>query len=222
MDTVTPLAFLSHSKSGKELAAHLKLLLTRKGIDAFVAHEDIEPAKEWDSVILEQLRACDVFFPILTSDFPKSLWADQETGVAVGLGKVIIPLKVDIDPYGFIAKYQAHKLPSALNSAAGWKLFQIMERNERLRPKVRGGLIREFGRSHSFKEAGDRAERLTEIDSWERPEIEEILKVSGENDQIHHSFAARRSITGIIAKYKHKMSPRAKAWALRFQDLIIG
>jgi hypothetical protein len=220
VDTVTPLAFLSHSKGGKQMAIHLKHYLRLTGTDSFVAHEDIEPSQEWASVILEQLRACDVFFPILTSDFPKSDWADQETGVAVGLEKVIIPLKVDIDPYGFIAKYQAHRLRETLGAAAGWKLFKVMEKNEKLRSKVRGGLIRVFAGSGSFKEAGDIAGHLSEIESWDPAEIEAILKASTENDQIHHSYSAQRTIRAMISKYKNKMTARAKVYVALFLDIV--
>jgi TIR domain-containing protein len=218
-DPITPLAFLSHSRGGKEIAARLKLMLGVYGTHAFVAHEDIQPAKEWGSVILEQLRACDVFLPVLTADFPRSNWADQETGVAVGLGKLVIPLKVEIDPYGFIAKYQAHRLPANPGFSTSWKLIRIMENNERLGPKVRGGLIKMFSMSMSFDDAGEKAEKLSEIDSWEPIEIEALLKVSTENSQINQSFAARRKILSMISKYKSKMTTRAKMYGALFHDI---
>jgi hypothetical protein len=48
----------------------------------------------------------DVLIAILTTGFKDSNWTDQEIGVAIGRDVLIIPIRRDLNPYGFIAKLQ--------------------------------------------------------------------------------------------------------------------
>ncbi|MEM2058884.1 MAG: toll/interleukin-1 receptor domain-containing protein [Thermoproteota archaeon] len=101
------LLFISHSHKDKETASYIKSELRDFDIDAFVAHEDISPTEEWQKVILEKLKQCTGILLLLTEDFKNSDWTDQETGFALALNKIIIPIKITIDPYGFVSRYQA-------------------------------------------------------------------------------------------------------------------
>ena|SRR2546422_1977921 len=104
--------FVSHSHHEKEIAGWIKGELERFGAFGFVAHEDINPTEEWQGAILKNLKECDVFLALLSGNFATSDWTDQESGIAIALGKVIVPVKVNLDPYGFIGKYQALKWDS--------------------------------------------------------------------------------------------------------------
>jgi gas vesicle structural protein len=75
----------------------LKDCLTEYGLDVFLAHEDIAQSAAWVQTILAELKAADVFLPLLTDNFPGSKFTDQETGLAVAGDKLTIPLKVHID-----------------------------------------------------------------------------------------------------------------------------
>lgn len=111
-------AFLSYSRLDKKLAGHIKHALKECGIEAFLAHEDVEPSVEWVEEIKTELETCNIFLPILTNNFHNSDWTDQETGIAFTRDKLIIPLKVKKDPYGFISKIQAFSLdPNAIVSS---------------------------------------------------------------------------------------------------------
>src|SRR5574337_2156399 len=99
--------FLSHISSVKQLMSEIREALTSKGVDVFVAHEDIEPTKEWVSEIELALETCDALAAFLTDDFHNSLWTDQEVGFCVKRRILIIPVKIDRDPYGFLGRYQA-------------------------------------------------------------------------------------------------------------------
>ena len=76
-------------------------------MDGFVAHEDIEPTAEWKDVIEAALHSCDAMCALLTVDFPKSPWCDQECGVVTARGIVIVPVDLGKKPYGFVNKFQA-------------------------------------------------------------------------------------------------------------------
>ena len=90
----------------KQRAAKLSERLARYGVHAFVAHEDIEPTKEWQIEIERALRSCDALCAFLTPEFVESKWCDQEVGFVVEARKLVVPLRMGADPHGFIGKYQ--------------------------------------------------------------------------------------------------------------------
>ena len=99
--------FLSHISAFKEKASALQAALAWFGVSAFVAHEDIEPTREWQSEIEVALRSMDAMVPLLVPGFQESAWCDQEVGCAVALGVPVVPVRKGLDPYGFIGKFQA-------------------------------------------------------------------------------------------------------------------
>ncbi len=98
--------FVSHISSHKVEIAALKGDLRRYGVDSFVAHEDIEPSLEWQAEIEEALRSMHAMSAILTDDFHDSKWTDQEVGIALGLGVLIVPVRAPDVPYGFMESFK--------------------------------------------------------------------------------------------------------------------
>jgi hypothetical protein len=85
--------FISHPSQEKERAGKLSHYLAPFGIEAFVAHNDVEPTEEWQDEIEKALLSCQALCAILTPDFVNSRWCDQEVGMVVAQRKLIIPLK---------------------------------------------------------------------------------------------------------------------------------
>jgi hypothetical protein len=98
--------FLSHVSEDKKQVAAIKIALSQCGISAFVAHQDIEPTKEWVDVILEALETCHAMAALLTPLFHESKWTDQEIGYCLRRGIPILPVRLGIDPYGFLGRFQ--------------------------------------------------------------------------------------------------------------------
>ncbi len=99
--------FVSHISKDKDKAMRLKECLASYGISGFVAHEDILPTLEWQKEIERALYTMDAFLAIHTPGFSKSVWTQQEIGIAVGRRTKIISLKMGEDPTGFISHQQA-------------------------------------------------------------------------------------------------------------------
>ncbi len=59
--------FLSHTHVYKANAHRLKVALRKYSIDAFVAHDDIEPTKEWQLEIERALWTADALAALLTT-----------------------------------------------------------------------------------------------------------------------------------------------------------
>ena len=87
--------------------AQLKMSLLDYGVDAFVAHEDIEPTLESRGEIEEALRSTHALTAILTDDFHSSYWTDHEVGIALGLERLVVPVRAPTVPYGFMGRLQA-------------------------------------------------------------------------------------------------------------------
>lgn len=89
-------AFISHSHKDREFAGEAKEVLSEAGMEAFVAHDDIEVSGEWLGRIREELQRCHLFVPLLSKNFQKSKWTLQEVGFIASRSKVkIAPLSID-------------------------------------------------------------------------------------------------------------------------------
>lgn len=201
-------AFLSYSHRDKVLAGLVKAMLDYYSIDAFLAHEDLQPSEEWQLTILSRLKDCVVFLPLLTNSFAESDWTDQETGVAVALGKIVVPMKVHLNPYGFVGKYQAQSFAGATSEGRStsviaegcWNIVRKLASHKKTANAVKGGVISAFGQSRSFSEASRNAERLRSLEPYSEAELDEILTQSCQNDQIYNGFDARAYVNDLIVR----------------------
>jgi hypothetical protein len=157
--------FISHLSSFKKTVSHLKISLEKYGISAFVAHEDIEPAKEWQDEIEKGLFTMDALCAVLMPGFKESNWTDQEIGVAIGRGVLIIPIKKECDPYGFIGKYQGLQAVGKNIDEVATEIFEILTKNPKTRITILNYLINLFLLSNNEKEGLERIRSISKINS---------------------------------------------------------
>jgi len=180
--------FLSHSHHDKDLAGTLKEELERFGCDVFVAHEDINPSQDWVEAIRKSLRECDAFIPLLTDSFASSDWTDQETGIATAFDKIIVPIKIHHDPYGFIGKIQALKWDIDNEEESFKTLVKVLMEKKLLSVE---GLILRFSSSNSFADATLNSELLLTANvEFTKEQINTIVRYAMSNSQIMGSFKA--------------------------------
>ena len=100
---------MSYSTLDKVLAGKIRELLTKEGVEVFLAHHDIAISKEWREEILKHLNSCDALLAVITPNFRKSVWTNQEAGFVIGKGNKVVSLifkYVDIKKLGFLEAYQ--------------------------------------------------------------------------------------------------------------------
>jgi len=151
--------FLSHLAKKKVETSELRDELAEYGITAFVAHEDIEPTKEWQSEIESALATMDGLVALLSPGFKESHWCDQEVGVAIGRKLPVISVRLGLDPYGFIGKYQALQGAGKSAGQLARELFDLFLPNPHIGPKITGALVGLLSNAGSFQEA----KRLTNL-----------------------------------------------------------
>ena len=111
--------FISYSHHDRLRAAEVKSALGKLGVDAFMAHDDIHVSQQWRDRILDELRAMEVFVPLLSPQFKSSEWTAQEVVFALSRPEVlIIPASLDgTIPGGFLNALQARLLPEPADAA---------------------------------------------------------------------------------------------------------
>jgi len=106
------IAFISYSYLDRHHARQTKRVLEDVGVAAFLAHEDLKVSEEWKNRIIEELKICHLFIPLLSKNFRRSKWAPQEVGFIVSRPEVrIAPLSIDeTTPFGFIEHLQSGRM----------------------------------------------------------------------------------------------------------------
>ena len=101
--------FFSYSHKDRVLAGKIADLLIDKGIDVFLAHEHIAISKEWREEIFKHLERDNVLLALLTPNYEKSVWANQEAGIMRGKRGKVIPLifgGIELEKFGFLEALQ--------------------------------------------------------------------------------------------------------------------
>lgn len=164
----------NYSHLDKEIAGLIKELFKHFVVECFLAHKDGIPRALWEREILENLKECNIFIPIITENFILSIRTDQECGAAIYRGIPIIPMSPDAKhyretaPYGFIGKYQSMKLklPDSKEMPM-WKMRQrklewvstiigFLKQNKKLWGAIRRGAVCSWTSSMSFEETNFR------------------------------------------------------------------
>jgi len=176
-------AFISYSHIDRQYGGQAKSVLGEAGIDAFLAHDDLEVSDEWRERILEELRRCDLFVPLLSANFLSSKWAPQEAGFIISRPEVVIaPLSIDgTTPFGFLSHLQSRRIPEG-----GITCELLIEPLARRMPRIiLPGLIRIAGDAGSFRNAEAKMCPLVPLFPIFTPdEAEALAEASVKNGQI--------------------------------------
>jgi len=200
------LVFISYSTDDKNLAGRIKRILEGYGLSVFLAHDDIPPLCEWQEEISKNLDNCDVFIPILTGSFRMSEWTDQEVGIAYGLEKLIIPLKVDTAPYGFISKIQACKLYVENPVRTCQKIINVLKDNE-FSERVFDCLLRDLESAPTFDYANETVKELTEYENLNKEQINQIIRIAIRNNQFRLSRKGSKFLDSLTKKHASIIDP---------------
>ena len=200
------LVFVSYSNDDKILAGRIKRILEGYGLSVFLAHDDIPPLCEWQEEISKNLDKCDVFIPILTGSFCTSEWTDQEVGIAYGLKKLIIPLKVDTAPYGFISKIQACKLYVENPVITCQKIISVLK-DKGFLEHVFDCLLRDLESASSFDYANATVKELTEYGNLNKEQINQIIRIAIRNNQFRLSRKGSKFLESLTKKHASIIDP---------------
>jgi hypothetical protein len=209
-------AFISYSHKDRKWGAQAKAVLNGVGIDAFLAHEDLKVSEEWQRRILEELRKCEIFVPLLSSDFLSSKWAPQEAGFIISRPEVTIaPLSIDgTTPFGFLSHFQSRRIPDE-----GITTELLVAPLARRFPRtVLPAMIQIAGDAGSFRHAEATMRPLVQLFQLFTPEeAQSLAEASVENAQIWSATLCRTEyLPELIQTQGQNIKPKTLR-ALKYQ-----
>jgi hypothetical protein len=172
--------FLSYDHEDKAVAGRIKEELATLGFSAFLAHEDIEVSAEWRSEILKHLDNCSTLVAVVTENFAKSVWTNQEVGFVLGKGKPIISLvfgeTAEMLP-GFLESLQAISTSNGSIKDAANQIGKIVSET-----RESGEVVAVYQRIvvelNKFVKRWESNQRLPERERWIPQERDDMLRVS--------------------------------------------
>ena len=176
--------FLSHKSEFKDETAKLKEELSLWGISCFVAHEDVEPTREWQTEIEDALFSMDILVALMTKGFQDSKWTDQEIGIAYGRKKQVVSINMGTAPYGFIGKVQA--------ISCAWEniTFELIKTLIASESTMIDVLIDLMEKCPTYEEGNRLAKCLPFLKALSTSQIDKMINIFNTNTQIHgcHGF----------------------------------
>ena len=172
----------SHISKFKAETAELKKRLELFGVSCFVAHMDIKPSKEWQDEIELALASMDGFVALLTEKFHESAWTDQEVGFAFARRVPIIAVRLGMDPYGFIGKFQG--LASNWTNC-GRDVAGVLVKHD----KMFSSYVRALRRIKDFGVGNILGAVLPNIERPTTGQIDELVAAYNETSKLRQSFA---------------------------------
>lgn len=187
--------FVTHVSSFKAFANELKTELRNYAVDAFVAHEDIEPLAEWQTHIESALRTCDGLSVLLHDGVTISKWCDQEVGFALGRGLTPIPIRIGLDPYGLIGKFQAIPGTAKTPAQIAYLVFEVIANNPSTAPILTRALVNRLVDSTSFQISNDTSKNLKLLEKHiSDDDIARLISAKNSNIQVRDAWYAARQI----------------------------
>jgi nucleoside 2-deoxyribosyltransferase len=192
--------FISHTHPNKLSAHNLKTSVGKYGIAAFVAHDDIEPTKEWQLEIERALRTADALAAIITPDFVDSRWCDQEVGFAFGRGKLVIPLCKEAVPHGFLGKYQGFLAKGLQAAEVAEQLFQILLNHPLAAGRMADALVENMAQASSFQAARDAMPLLERLPKLTPTQVAKLMQSITDNDQAANAIRVPERIRALVSR----------------------
>jgi len=194
--------FISHLATFKHEAAILQGTLKKYQISSFVAHNDIEPTSEWQNEIEAGLSTADAMIVLLHEGFHQSNWTDQEIGYAMGRGVLILTVRFEQDPYGFIGRFQALNGNGKDIKNLGKEIFDILIKHKQTRRRISEVLVARLEQSESFADAKSNIGLLEEVTYWENSFNDRCLAAIDSNSQVSGSYGVSGRIKRLISQFK--------------------
>lgn len=199
--------FISYSTKEKEYGAAVKRVLEQYDMECFLAHEDLKISEEWKERILEELRKCEVFVPILSKAFRESEWAPQEVGFIVSRpNAVVIPISIDgTMPYGFINHLQGKRL--LIEDISQDNLVEPIIKN--IPRKIIPRMIRDVANAMSFRGAEAAMRPLVPFfNLFTKEELNMIVDASIDNYEVWSASRCRGTyLPALIKLFRSNIDP---------------
>lgn len=198
--------FISHASQDKKFAGKVKKCFEAIcDFEAFCAHDDIPVAEDFHDELLVKMNEADVVIALISRNFSKSTYANQEIGMAIASNKKIIPVKLDsTNPPGFIDKLQAFKCKSdenyVLHELVTTTFFILYKSKTYIENKenIVNLVINAFLKSNSFDNSNGIIDILLKIKLFNNKQIQLIINAIKSNSQIYNKYYQAHALKRLL------------------------
>jgi hypothetical protein len=173
--------FLSHLSVQRDLVGDVGRALGLFGIDAFVAHDSIDPSLEWQRVIEAGLSDCDAMVTFFHTGFLESVWCDQKIGWVMGRNRPILPLAFDAMPHGFAAKYQAKKCAALPRTRVAPVVVEWLVEQRTLHSRLAASLTWALINSGSWDRTRSLSQLLPRVNGFTDDQLDQMTAAADSN-----------------------------------------
>ena len=211
--------FISHRHEDAPFASNVRdVLATRYGIDAFVAHNDINPSAAWREKIRSALASCHFMVAVLHEKVHESQWCDQEVGWAMGRGVPVMPVRRQALPPGagrfdgFMEEHQDCVIGPAQQFGSGeWWLAEQIFLAVLNEPKTRTIGIKALAEAFVHSGSWDNTRKLwplvEQVDSWDSEQLRRLEYAVQTNREIYDCNVAGIGVPLLVKQLVEKFEP---------------
>jgi hypothetical protein len=190
--------FVSHLSSNKSRMSAMKASLANWGVSAFVAHEDIEPTREWMNEVEAGLHTMDALVAVVEPGFKESDWCAQEVGFALGRSVDIIPLRAGLNPFGFFGKFQGIQIKGKIPDHVANEIVLLLLKKPKHRPRILECMSRAFSTLPSSLKL-----KLIELfDSWSVVNDEQVKSLLETSSLSDHEKTKLKNLIARVEAFK--------------------
>jgi hypothetical protein len=200
--------FVSHLATQRNFAAEVREELRPFGVDAFVAHNDIEVSLEWQAEIERALRTAQALLGLAHPGSSNSWWIQQEIGWALGRRVPIIIVRMGEDPEGFPAKFQWPSMAGRAAADVAGTVGRWIGRRAPFGPILISGLIEALRDAGSYYAAEAAAKRIEALGTLTDAQLDALTDAYLANNQVYGSVLARPVVQRIFQTHGRELPDR--------------
>ena len=195
------MTFLSHADKDKIIATNLARQLETHDFNVFLAHNDIVMGEDWDNKLKNEIYNRELFLVLLSRNFKNADFTNHEVGIATAHNKRIFSILIDdIEPYGFMYKFQARKINPKINPDEISKIADQLIQFTNEGKKLIDDLIEKLLASTSFVDANAIARELFEYTTFTPEQINNIAEAYVKNFEVSGSWTAGPNSLDLLSK----------------------
>lgn len=167
-----------------------------------MAHEDIAPSLEWQAEIGVAIRSMQAMAALLTKEFHRSKWTDQEVGMAIARGVLVVPIRLGMGPYGFMAKNQALPGDLAKPKELAAAIAAVLARNPSTSDLMTEALVAALEAANSYLAAIAAASAIDKAPRFTKSQLSRLEASVTANSQVRDAFGVPTKIARVVARHR--------------------
>jgi hypothetical protein len=186
--------FLSHAGEHKKFVSEVANELAVLGIHGYVAHEDIEISKQWQTELENALRSMQAFVALVHPEFNSSPWCHQEVGWALGRRVPRFAVRMGADPEGFLGREQWPSAEGRTAKEVADIIYQWVAKVPELGQSIIDGLFKALATAGDYISAGAAASRIAALGRLSEEDFQRLDHVWWSNDQAYTGILPTKAL----------------------------